>query len=77
VVDEGGAEVLPAVDGAGLKSFELVQRLAAHHHREVGRHDVVILVGSMYNDGLVADPSLRISVTIDLVNAIWLERGGA
>ena len=42
VLDESDAEVLPAVDRAGRKGFKLVLCLAAHHHREVRRHDVVI-----------------------------------
>ena len=31
VLDEGGAEVLPAVDRAGRKGFQLVESLATHH----------------------------------------------
>ena len=34
VLDEGGAEVLPAVDRAGRKGFQLVESLATHHDRK-------------------------------------------
>ena len=40
-LDEGGIEILPAVDRAGWKGFKPVERLAAHHHWEVCRHDVI------------------------------------
>ena len=33
-LDEGGAEVLPAVDGAGRKSLQQVEALADHHHEK-------------------------------------------
>ena len=46
VLDEGGAEILPAVDQAGRKGFQPVERLADHHHREVRHHDVVVAIGS-------------------------------
>ena len=32
VLDEGIAEILPAVDGAGRKCLEQVEGLVAHHH---------------------------------------------
>ena len=35
VMDEGVAEILLAVDGAGRKCLEPVEGLVAHHHREV------------------------------------------
>ena len=44
VLDEGGAEVLPAVDGASR------EHLAAHHHGEVGCHDVIVAAGRAYCD---------------------------
>ena len=54
VLDEGGAEIQPAVDRAGRKSFKLVERMAAHHHREVPRHDVVVAIGNSDGDGVGA-----------------------
>ena len=45
VLDEGGAEVLPAVDQAGRKSFHPVESLADHHDWEVCRHNVVAVGG--------------------------------
>ena len=54
VLDEGGAEILPVADPAGRKGFQLVEHLAAHHHREVRRHDVVVAVGSSDGDGIGA-----------------------
>ena len=54
VLDESDAEVLPAVDRAGRKGFKLVLCLAAHHHWEVCRHDVVVAVGSSNDDGVGA-----------------------
>ena len=42
VLEEGVAEILPAVDGAGGERFELVESLGTHHDREVGGHDVVV-----------------------------------
>ena len=54
VLDEGGAEVLPVVDRAGRKSFEPIESLTAHHHREVRHHDAVVVVGSSDSDGVRA-----------------------
>ena len=34
VLDEGIAEILPAVDGAGRERFEPVESLGAHHDRK-------------------------------------------
>ena len=73
VLDEGGAEVLPAVDRAGRKGFQLVESLAAHHHREVGCHDVVVVVCSSDGNGVDAQPHLGFRLTVVLLNADWLE----
>ena len=54
VLDKGVAEILPAVDGAGVKRFELVEGVATHNDREVGRHDVVVTVRSSDGDGVGA-----------------------
>ena len=54
ILDEGGADVLPAVDRASRKGFQPVESLAAHHDREVRRHDVVVAVGSSNGDGVGA-----------------------
>jgi hypothetical protein len=75
VFDEGRVEILPAVDGAGSKSLKPIQSLAAHHHREVGRHNVVAAVGSSYDDGVGAEPCPRVGIKVELVDADWLECG--
>ena len=54
VLDEGGAEILPVADPAGRKGFQLVEHLAAHHHREVRRHDIVVVVCSSNGNGVGA-----------------------
>jgi hypothetical protein len=69
VVDKGGAEILPAVDGASSKSLEPVEHLADHHHRDVGRHDVVVAVGSSDDDGARVQPCLQVGVAVELVDA--------
>jgi hypothetical protein len=76
VFDEGRVKILPAVDGAGSKSLKPVQSLAAHHHWEVGRHDVVVAIGSSYGDGVGAESSPGVGVAVELVDADWLKRGG-
>jgi hypothetical protein len=75
VVDKGGAEILPVVDGAGSNSFEPVQHLVTHHHREVGRHDVAVAVDSSYRDGVGVDPSCGVGVAVELIDVDGLERG--
>jgi hypothetical protein len=72
VVDKGGAKILPAVDGAGSKTFQQVQCLVTHHHREVGHRDVVVAVSSMYSDGVGAEPHLGVGVAVELVDATGL-----
>ena len=54
VLDEGAAEVLPAVDGAGRERLEPVESMAAHHDWEVGGHDVVVSVHRLDGDGVGA-----------------------
>ena len=76
VLDEGGAEVLPAVDRAGRKGFEPVLCLAAHHHREVRRHNAVVAVGSSDGDGVRAQPHLGVGFAIKLFDADRLEGRG-
>jgi hypothetical protein len=49
---------LPVVDGAGQECLEPVESLAAHHHREIGCHDVVVVVCSSDGDGVDAQPRL-------------------
>jgi hypothetical protein len=75
VVDEGRVEILLAVDGAGLKSLKPIQGLVAHHHWEVSRHDVIVAVGTMHGDGVSVQPCLGVGVTVELVDADWLEHG--
>ena len=76
VLDEGGAEVLAVVDRAGRKGFEPVLCLAAHHHREVRRHDLVVAVRSPNGDGVGTQPRLGVRFTIELFNADCLEGRG-
>jgi hypothetical protein len=76
MVDEGRVEILPAVVGARLKSLKQVQSLPAHHHRELGCHDVVVAIGSLYGGGVDAEPCPGVRVTIKLVDPEWLEHGG-
>ena len=54
VLDEGIAELLPAVDGAGRKRFEPVEGVTTHHDREVCSHDVVIAAHSSDGNGVGA-----------------------
>ena len=60
VLDEGAAEILPAVDGAGRERFEPVEGVATHHNREVGSHDVVVTASSSDGDGVGAQPHLGV-----------------
>ena len=76
VLDEGMAEILPAVDGAGREHFEPVEGVATHHDREVGSHDVVVATGSSDGDGVGAQPRLGVRLTIVLLDPGWLEGGG-
>ena len=69
VLDEGGAEVLPAIDRAGRKRLEPVLCLPAHHHREVCRHDVIVAVRCLDSDGVGAQPCLGVGLAIKLLDA--------
>ena len=73
VLDEGGAEVLPAIDRAGRKGLEPVLCLPAHHHRGVCRHDVVVVVRRSNGDGVGAQPCLGVGLAIELFDADQLE----
>ena len=73
VLDEDGAEVLPAIDQAGRKRLELVLCLPAHHHREVCRHDVVVAVRCSDGDGVGVQPCLGVRLAIELFDADQLE----
>ena len=76
VLDEGGAEVLPAIDRAGRKRLEPVLCLPAHHHREVCRPDVVFAVCYSNGDGVGAQPCLGVGLAIELFDADRLEGRG-
>ena len=54
VLDEGVAEILPAVDGTSMERFEPVEGVATHHDREVGSHDVVVAACRSDGDGVGA-----------------------
>ena len=73
LLDEGIAEILPVVDGAGQECLEPVESLVAHHHQEVGCHDVVVVVCSSDGNGVDAQPHLGFRLTVILLNADWLE----
>ena len=60
VLDEGVAEILLAVDGAGGERFEPVESLGTHHDREVGGHDVFVAARSSDGDGVGAQPRLGV-----------------
>ena len=60
VLDEGVAEILPAVDGAGGERFEPVESLGTHHDRKVGGHDVVVAARSSDGDGVGEQPCLGV-----------------
>ena len=60
VLDEGMAEILPAVDGAGRERFKPIEGVATHHDREVGSHDVVVATRSSNGDGVGAQPCLGV-----------------
>ena len=76
VLDEGIAEILPAIDGAGGEHFELVESLGTHHHREVGGHDVVVTARSSDRDGIGVQPCLGVRLAVVLLDPDWLEGGG-
>ena len=73
VLDEGGVDVLLAIDRAGRKRLEPVLCLPAHHHREVCRHDVVVAVRCSDGDGVGAQPCLGVGLAIELFDADQLE----
>ena len=76
VLDEGSAEVLPAVYRAGGKGLEPVLHLLAHHYREVCYHDVVVAVSGSDGDGASAQPCLGVGFAIELFDADRLEGCG-
>ena len=76
VLDEGVAEILPAVDGASGERFEPVESLGTHHDREVGGHDVAVATRSSDGDGVGAQPRLRVRLTVVLLDPGRLEGGG-
>ena len=76
VLDEGGAEVLPAINLADRKGFQPVESLADHHDREVRHHDVVVAVGSSNGDGVGAQPCLGVGFAIEFLDADRLEGRG-
>ena len=76
VLDEGSAEVLPAVNRTGRKGFKPVLWLEAHHNREVHRHDIVVAVRSSDGDGVGAQPCLVVGFTIEFLDADRLEGRG-
>ena len=71
ILDEGVAEILPTVDGADRECLESVESLAAHHHPEVGCHDVVVAICSLDGDGIDAHPHLGIRLAIVFLDADW------
>ena len=76
VLDEGAAEILPTVDGAGRERFEPVEGVATHHDREVGSHDVIVAAHSSDDDGVGAQPRLGVQLAVVLLDPGWLEGGG-
>ena len=76
VLDEGGAELLPAVDRASREGFEPVESLAAHHDWEVCYHNVVVAIGSLNGDGVGAQPRLGVGLAIKFLDADRLEGRG-
>jgi hypothetical protein len=76
VLDEGIAEILPAVDGAGREHFDPVESLGTHHDREVGGHEVVVTARSSDGDGVGAQPGLGVRLAVVLLDPGRLEGGG-
>jgi hypothetical protein len=76
VLDEGVAEVLPAVDRADRECFEPVEGVATHHDREVGSHDVIVAASSSDGDGVGAQPHLGVRLIVVLLDPSRLEGGG-
>ena len=76
VLDEGVAELLPAVDGAGRERFEPVEGMATHHDQEVGSHDVVVTASSSDGDGVGAQQRLGVRLAVVLLDPCRLEGGG-
>ena len=60
VLDEGTAEVLPAIDGASQERLEPVEGVTTHHDQEVGGHDVVVAIRLSNGDGVGAQPRLGV-----------------
>ena len=76
VLDEGVAEILPAVDGTSRERFEPVESLGTHHDREVGVHDVIVAARSSDDDGVGAQPRLGVQLAVVLLDPGRLEGGG-
>ena len=76
VLDEGTAEILPAVDRAGRERFKPVEGVATHHDREVGSHDVVVAAHGSDGDGIGAQPRLGVRLIVVLLDHSRLEGGG-
>ena len=49
---------------------------AAHHHRGVCRHDVVVAVRSPNGDGVGTQPRLGVGFAIEFLDDDWLEGRG-
>ena len=58
------------------RSCQPVEHLVGHHHREVGRHDVAVAVGSLNGDGVGTQPNLGDRFSIELLDADRLEGRG-
>ena len=76
VLDEGAAEILPAVDGAGRERFDPVEGVMAHHDREVGSYDVIVAARSPDGNGVGVQPRLGVRLAVILLDPGWLEGGG-
>ena len=73
VLDEGAAEVLPAIDGASQERLEPVEGVTTHHDQEVGGHDVVVAIRHSNGDGVGAQPHLGVELAIEFLDADRLE----
>ena len=76
VLDEGAAEILPAVDGTSRERFEPVEGVATHHDQEVGIHDVVVAARNSDGDAVGVQPRIGVRLAVVLLDPVGLKVAG-
>ena len=62
--------------GAGRERLKPVECLATHHHRELCRHDVIVVIRSPDGDRVGAQPCLGVGFAIEFLDVDRLEGRG-